>query len=215
MSKISLKHSGGNVVSLNSPTSAPTSADVAFKLPNADGTSGQAIVTDASGNLSFAGTGKILQVVQTVKTDTASITNATYADISGLTATITPSSTSNKILISFVLQYGGDNNSYVAFKAYRGSTLLPVGTQGTGSQTNASFGGFQEQNNSQYGVQTAVWQYLDSPSSTSALTYKLQWSSVYQPGGSYDIYLNRPKNADGNAYNIFGTSSVTAMEVAA
>jgi len=41
MSKISLKHSGGNVVSLNSPTSAPTSADVAFKLPNADGSSGQ------------------------------------------------------------------------------------------------------------------------------------------------------------------------------
>ncbi len=58
MSKISLKHSGGNVVSLNSPTSAPTSADVAFKLPNADGTSGQAIVTDASGNLSFSNVGK-------------------------------------------------------------------------------------------------------------------------------------------------------------
>ena len=57
MSKISLKHSGGNVVSLNSPTSAPTSADVAFKLPNADGTSGQAIVTDGSGNLSFAAGG--------------------------------------------------------------------------------------------------------------------------------------------------------------
>tara|TARA_R100000655_G_scaffold92581_1_gene133740 strand:+ start:188 stop:844 length:657 start_codon:yes stop_codon:yes gene_type:complete len=57
MSKISLKHSGGNVVSLNSPSSAPTSADVAFKLPNADGTSGQALVTDASGNLSFANVG--------------------------------------------------------------------------------------------------------------------------------------------------------------
>ena len=54
MSKISLKHSGGNVVSLNSPTSAPTSADVAFKLPNADGTSGQVLKTDGSGNLSFA-----------------------------------------------------------------------------------------------------------------------------------------------------------------
>ena len=53
MSKISLKHSGGNVVSLNSPTSAPTSADVAFKLPNADGTNGQVIKTDGSGNLSF------------------------------------------------------------------------------------------------------------------------------------------------------------------
>ena len=53
MSKISLKHSGGNVVSLNSPTNAPSTADVAFKLPNADGSDGQAIVTDGSGNLSF------------------------------------------------------------------------------------------------------------------------------------------------------------------
>ena len=53
MSKISLKHSGGNVVSLNSPTSAPTSADVAFNLPNADGSNGQYMKTDGSGNLSF------------------------------------------------------------------------------------------------------------------------------------------------------------------
>ena len=57
MSKISLKHSGGNVVSLNSPTNAPGAADVAFKLPNADGSNGQAIVTDGSGNLSFANAG--------------------------------------------------------------------------------------------------------------------------------------------------------------
>ena len=54
MSKISLKHSGGNVVSLNSPTSAPTSADVAFKLPNADGSANEVLKTDGSGNLSFA-----------------------------------------------------------------------------------------------------------------------------------------------------------------
>ena len=53
MSKISLKHSGGNVVSLNSPTSAPTSADVAFKLPNAEGSANQVIKTDGSGNLAF------------------------------------------------------------------------------------------------------------------------------------------------------------------
>ena len=53
MSKISLKHSGGNVVSLNSPTNAPGAADVAFKLPNADGSAGQFMKTDGSGNLSF------------------------------------------------------------------------------------------------------------------------------------------------------------------
>jgi len=57
MSKISLKHSGGKVVSLNSPTTEPNANDVAFKLPNADGSNGQALVTDGAGNLSFANAG--------------------------------------------------------------------------------------------------------------------------------------------------------------
>ena len=52
---IKLKHSGGNSVSLNPPTSAPTSSEVAFKLPNADGSANQVIKTDGSGNLAFAG----------------------------------------------------------------------------------------------------------------------------------------------------------------
>ena len=54
MSQLKLKHSGGNSVSLNPPTSAPTSTEVAFKLPNADGSAGQYIKTDGSGNLAFA-----------------------------------------------------------------------------------------------------------------------------------------------------------------
>ena len=53
MSSIKLKHSGGNSVSLNPPTSAPTSSDVAFKLPNADGSANQVLKTDGSGNFSF------------------------------------------------------------------------------------------------------------------------------------------------------------------
>ena len=54
MSKISLKHSGGNVVSPNSPTNAPGSADVAFRLPNQDGSANEVLKTDGSGNLAFA-----------------------------------------------------------------------------------------------------------------------------------------------------------------
>ena len=53
MSSIKLKHSGGNSVSLNPPTSAPTSSEVAFKLPTSDGSSGQVLQTDGSGNLSW------------------------------------------------------------------------------------------------------------------------------------------------------------------
>ena len=61
MSSIKLKHSGGNSVSLNPPTSAPTSSDVAFKLPNADGSSKQVLQTDGAGALSFALGGKLIK----------------------------------------------------------------------------------------------------------------------------------------------------------
>ena len=76
MSKISLKHSGGNVVSLNVPTSAPTSADVAFKLPNADGSAGQFMKTDGSGNLSF---GAVTDTNDFVKLQAAASTSAVSA----------------------------------------------------------------------------------------------------------------------------------------
>ena len=52
MSNIKLVHSGGNSVSLTTPDSNPA-ANRTFKLPGADGTSGQALVTDGSGALSF------------------------------------------------------------------------------------------------------------------------------------------------------------------
>ena len=56
--KIKLVHSGGNAVSIAVPTSNPSASEVEFKLPQTDGSSGQAMVTDASGNLSFANKGK-------------------------------------------------------------------------------------------------------------------------------------------------------------
>ena len=51
--KIKLVHSGGNAVSLAVPTSNPSSSEVAFKLPTADGSAGQVLQTDVSQNLSF------------------------------------------------------------------------------------------------------------------------------------------------------------------
>ena len=51
--KIKLVHSGGNAVSLAVPTSNPSSSEVAFKLPTADGSAGQVLQTDGSGNLSW------------------------------------------------------------------------------------------------------------------------------------------------------------------
>ena len=88
MSSIKLKHSGGNSVSLNPPTSAPTSSDVAFKLPNADGSANQYMKTDGSGNLTFA-TVVTTEAAATPKVGSSSniyqavVNNITYNNVSG------------------------------------------------------------------------------------------------------------------------------------
>jgi hypothetical protein len=203
MSKISLKHSGGNVVSLNSPTSAPTSADVAFKLPNADGTSGQAIVTDASGNLSFAGTGKILQVLQTFKNDTASTSGNSHTAISGLTVAITPSSSSNKILYTGSLYLAGTSAEAV-FRLTRtiGGTTTNISVASV--MDDDEDGSFLIGGSSLY--RSASFEFLDSPNTTNAVTYGITWQTH-----SGTIYLNRTWDAGFG----HGASAITVMEVAA
>ena len=212
MSKISLKHSGGNVVSLNSPTSAPTSADVAFKLPNADGTSGQALVTDASGNLSFASVagGKILQVVQTVKTDSFSSSSGTLVDITGFSVSITPSSNSNKILVSVCIGIAANStSSLTGFALLRDSTNLTSNTSGGFADLSnvfASVGGGGTNDNDRKTLSPSIM-FLDSPNTTSATTYKVQMLSS---GGSTGYFNQWGQNTDQAA-----VSTITVMEVAA
>jgi len=209
MSKISLKHSGGNVVSLNSPTNAPSAADVAFKLPNADGTSGQALVTDASGNLSFAGTGKILQVVEGTLTSGFTTSSQTMVDV-GLSATITPSSASNKVLI--LLSLGSFVNRTSHKRAFanilRGSTVLFVGDAASGEEVTIARTWRTAQD--EYVMDPLSRSFLDSPNTTSATTYKLQ-ASIASDGGY--VYINRPYTQDANGGNT--ASSLILMEVAA
>ena len=212
MSKISLKHSGGNVVSLNSPTSAPTSADVAFKLPNADGTSGQALVTDASGNLSFAGTGKILQVVQTVKTDTFTSTSTSYTDVTGMSVSITPSSSSNKVLVtaSFNCSVSVDDR-WSIYQLVRDSTPIFIGD----TASSRSVGSVAHVQESSTGTGQGVFNlnivFLDSPNTTSATTYKIQ--GKVQSGATFVI--NRSDNDTDADYGLRTASSITVQEVAA
>jgi len=120
MSKISLKHSGGNVVSLNSPTNAPGSADVAFKLPNADGSAGQFMKTDGSGNLSFdaAGGGKIVKVKSVSKLDTFSVTSPTanqFYDVTGLDNLQITTTGNNKVIVFMTVHIGMNGSGYRVF----------------------------------------------------------------------------------------------------
>ena len=212
MSKISLKHSGGNVVSLNSPTSAPTSADVAFKLPNADGTSGQVLKTDGSGNLSFGADtgGKILQVVQGYKKDHfRSASND--VEITGLNVTITQTASNSKLLISSSIHYGVSGRSLIGFTLYEGSTEItaPNSTAGTtdnyfmvqhvhtSSTTNQTYSIFNVTNTFLY----------DGFGDTNAHTIKVHADT----NDTSTFYINRRAYTD----DYSAPSSITVMEVAA
>ena len=215
MSKIKLNAaSGGGSVSLEAPTSTTSNANVVFKLPVADGSSGQALTTNASGQLAFASVagGKIGQVLSAAKTDTFSRNSSSFGDITGISVDITPAATTSKVLVLVDLRVGaehGDGDFHL--RLVRGSTVIYART--TADNRKNGFAGrskFQLDNaNGEAIMVQASAVFLDSPSTTSATTYKVQVANV----GGRLVYINR-QGLDSNAVNIpRGASSITVMEV--
>ena len=156
-----------------------------------------------SGKLASGVGGKILQVKQTFKNDTASTNSGTYAAISGLTVSITPSSSSNKILYRGCLYLAGSGSESV-FRLTRtvGGSATEIATPSTFADDED--GTFAHGGGSRYAGHS--FEFLDSPNTTSAITYGIKWQ-VH----SGTTYLNR--TWDANWFH--GVSSVTAMEVSA
>ena len=220
--KIKLVHSGGNAVSIAVPTSNPSSSEVEFKLPGSDGSANQVLKTDGSGNLSFGAdqAGKILQVKNAFKTDTASVTSNTFTDISGLSISITPSSSSNKILFRGYVSIGTEGNTNVAIKIFRDSTEIGKSTANSTAANNstATAAGLNVSSvtsSVKSQIKQLQFEVLDSPNTTSAVTYKVQFAeiSLYQYA-SVTVYVNRTYfTPSASLHGVI--SSVTAMEVAA
>ena len=101
MSELNFTHSNGNKVKLTTPDTL--SANKTFKLPGADGSSGQSLITDGSGALSFAtpaaAPGTILQTVYNSTTSEGGTTSSSFQNWSGLATNITPLSSSSHLWI--------------------------------------------------------------------------------------------------------------------
>lgn len=147
------------------------------------------------------GTGKILQVVQATKADFFSTTSTSFVDITGLSVAITPSATSSKILVFVTVQASAGGGGDGIYRLVRDATAIGVGTAGTGYNGIAmAASSYQNQ------IFTIGLNFLDSPATTSATTYKLQLLS--NTGTSY---VNR--RGVGDSYG--GFSSITVMEISA
>lgn len=150
--------------------------------------------------------GAVLQVVNTRKTDDwVATTGTTYTDVTGLSASITPSSASNKILVTISLCASSDGGNFGYARMLRGATEI-------GASQNPGFGGFgsvlhdggSSGGNYYKTISTSI---LDSPSTTSATTYKIQMCH-HSAGGI--VSVNRRAGFTG----IFGTSTITLQEIA-
>ena len=153
-------------------------------------------------------TGSVLQVLSAKKTDSQSVASSdSFADISGLSIAITPRSTSSKIFVSCNVSHSSTQNATgIAFKVLRDSTVLG-GSEG--SRTSVSFFGSPIASDSNM-AGTDGFNYLDSPSSTSALTYKVQ-TTGFNSGQTW--YINTNISRNGQIYDDVATSSITVMEV--
>jgi hypothetical protein len=145
---------------------------------------------------------RVLQVIQATTSTVATNSTSTYAD-TGLTATITPQATSNKILV-FVEQQGCSKSADSAFNAIglqlvRGATAI---------QSFAQFAGYNGGAVARLlviGSQSTI--YLDSPNTTSATTYKTQFRNVGSNGANVKV--------QDNLGGVVNSSTITLVEISA
>lgn len=157
--------------------------------------------------------GKVLQTIMVEKTDTTSHnSSATIQDITGMTVNITPSASTSKILVTSTLQVVTVAGEY-SFALYlmRDSTYLSRGNADGSNRTRGTFGGLSDSSNN-YDLRPFTISYLDSPNTTSQVTYKWRWNN---PTHSQTLYLNRPYSYADGGYTVLTSSNIIVQEVSA
>ena len=162
------------------------------------------VYTNAWGGV---GGGKILQVVSTTKTDTFSTTSSSFADVTGLSLSITPASASNKIFLvsSFVAGQNGFNAAFFQFAGGNAGTF--IGDASAGRVRSATSFGILD--SAGYFRNNMVMNFLDSPATTSAITYKVQ----ARVGSGGTVFVGRSGDDSDNSNHGRFPSSITAIEV--
>jgi len=152
---------------------------------------------------------KIIQVVSTPKYNTFSTSSTSFTDVSGLSVSITPKSSSNKVLVMVDMKFGSDTNGAEIFaRLLRGSTLIYAGN--ASSREECFFG--QEDTEDQFRMDQASANFLDSPNTTSATTYKVQ---IRNNNSGHTLFINRTGADTNNGAYPRTASSIIAMEVEA
>ena len=146
-------------------------------------------------------TGSVLQTLSSTKLDQQGTSTGSYEDLSSLSVTITPKFSTSKILITADV-YASYTDSGM-LRLMRDSTRIPNNTQGD-AENRRGFAMIRHGANNEGGTYSIT--HLDSPSTTSATTYKIQ---ANRESGSGTMEIN--KREVNNIYSL--VSSITVMEI--
>ena len=194
---LKLNGSSSGSVSIDAPASTTGGADRTITLPDRN----------------QIGLGCVLQVVFASKTDISSGFSTLAWSDTGLEASITPTSTSSKILIQakpcLSWEQGTTKMAAAIFKGSESDPLLRADAAGNRLRAHQ---GFYINTDSYIPIALAL-DYLDSPNTTSATTYKIRVSALDNTGS---VYMNRGSDSDSDATNVARmVSTITLMEIAA
>ena len=202
-SNLAFNIAGSNVAFMNATSLQIAGSNVSLAGTNVF-TSGK-LVTSAQP------TGAVLQVVQATLLGTQAVSGASaWADVTSLSVSITPTSSSSKILVSFAVNCDGETNMFL--RIVRGATAIGVGNADGSRQQVSAANGYVPTNTS--GTTMVTNQFLDSPATTSSTTYKIQ-AYANDSAGSGTYYINYSSGDGNNAQSSRCMSSITVMEIAA
>lgn len=155
------------------------------------------------------GAGAVLQVVQGNYTGATTVASNGYVALP-ISATITPQSLSSKILVRCVVHCGATgSNEGLHGRLARNGSYVPIYGDAAGSRDQAWF--HCGSHSSNYEIYAATAEYLDSPNSTSSLTYQL-WARPHSAG--YPVLINTNEADHDTNYTSRTVSSITLMEIA-
>ena len=154
------------------------------------------------------GGGGIIQIKQTVKLDSFSTTSTTAVDITGLSVEITPTSTSSKILVMVSIAIGSDDANFTYGILKRGSTQIGE-ADGASNRIRPTLMAYDANEGI---VHMETFTFLDSPSTTSATTYKMQLQCASTGTGTVGKSF---RDTDTVQFDPRCSSTLTVMEVSA
>ncbi len=184
-----------------------TSGAITVAAPAVSGTNTITLPASTGTVALTSGVGKILQVLQVQKTDVFTTTSSSLVDVTGLSLNITPSATSSKIL--FMASIAGVSTDNGVVQAYRDSTII-AGGDASGSKTQTFTGSLYNGIFAAPTLMTASINWLDTPSTTSAVTYKIKAGAV----GGGTLYLGRNATDNDDAQHTRAPQVITLMEIA-